>query len=275
MAKLGSAVTNKFIIGCAELRVGPLSKANQLSQAFSVGLIDEAAFTVSNESVDLEGGCPKTIVATAITTQSSSITATLREYSHRNLKMMVGEGVALTVPADFETAMAGADVVLGATAFDVTDASGFSDGDVVVIYPEGRPEDVTVSQIDTIAGTTLTLKTGQGTVVPYPVTTEATTAFKVFLGSPISIGAIEKTNYFSVMLIGQENESGRPSPVSFWKGSISSDLTVTTNADDFSSADLEIKCLTPSISEYATGGDLFHVADLIPKHPTGMLAFGN
>jgi hypothetical protein len=275
MAKLGSPVTNKFIIGCAELRVGPLSKANQLSQAFSVGLIDEAAFTVSQETVDLEGGCPKTTLATAITGQLATITATMREYSYRNLKMMLGEGVALVTPADFETTLAGADLVAGVTTIEVADASGFSDGSVIVIYPEGKPENVSVTQIDAVAGTTLTLKAGQGIAVDYAVTTDAATAFKVFLASPIAIGAVERTNYFSVMLIGQATDTGRPAPVSFWKAAISSDLTVSTNADDFSSADLEIKCLTPTIGEYATGGELFHVASLIDGHPTGMVAYGS
>jgi len=62
MAKLGSAITPKFDIGTAEMRLGPLTKANLLQQSDSIGLIDDATYTVNQTSVDLLGGFPKTVV---------------------------------------------------------------------------------------------------------------------------------------------------------------------------------------------------------------------
>jgi len=274
MAKLGSPVSTDYVIGCAELRVGPLTEANMLTQANSVGLVDETTFTVGQESVDLEGGCPKTIVDTAIVSQTATITATAREYSRRNLQLILGEGVSATSPADVETTLAGADLAAGAAVVSVTDASALVAGDVIVIYPDNRPEDVTVAQIESIAVNDITLKTGQSTVADYNVTTEATTTFKVFKANQVAIGGLTKTNYFSVMLVGVANNTGRPKVVSFWKGAISGDAEISQNADDFASTSIEIKCLTPAATEYATGGDLEHIADLIPAHPTGMLAYG-
>ena len=46
---LGSARTNKFPIGTAELRVGPLTAAGNLMDVHSVGLIDQATLSVSQE----------------------------------------------------------------------------------------------------------------------------------------------------------------------------------------------------------------------------------
>ena len=91
--KLGSPRTTKFSIGTAELRIGPLLEAMKLKQENSIGLIDNATVEVSQESVDLTGGFPKVLVDTAVVSQESSITATLREYSRRNLQVMLGEGV--------------------------------------------------------------------------------------------------------------------------------------------------------------------------------------
>jgi len=274
MAKLGSAETTDFVIGCAEVRVGPLDQANLLDQSYSIGLVDDTTFTVTQETVDLEGGCPKTIVDTAIVSQTATVTATAREYSRRNLQLILGEGVSATSPVDVETELAGADLAAGAGVVSVADASGLAADDVIVIYPEGRPEDVSVVQIESIAVNDLTLKTGHDTAVDYNVTTEATVTFKVFKANQVAIGALSKTNYFSVMLVGQANNTGRPKVVSFWKGSIGGDAEVSQNADDFSSTTIEIKCLTPSAAEYAAGGELEHLADLIPSHPTGMLNYG-
>ena len=72
---LGSPITNKFNIGTAELRVGPMSSANKLLEAHSVGLIDSVSLNVDQEAAQLEGGFPRKLVDTAIIRQSSSITA--------------------------------------------------------------------------------------------------------------------------------------------------------------------------------------------------------
>ena len=103
--KLGSPRTTKFSIGTAELRIGPLSSAMKLKQENSVGLIDNATVEVSQESVDLTGGFPKVLVDTAVVSQESSITATLREFSRRNIQVLLGEGVVpiASEPADAAT----------------------------------------------------------------------------------------------------------------------------------------------------------------------------
>lgn len=94
MAAIGAAKTRKFTIGTAELRVGPLSYAGRLTQEHSVGLIDASSLSVEQTIVDLKGGFPQVIVDSAITEQMSTITGTLREYSRRNLGILMGQGLA-------------------------------------------------------------------------------------------------------------------------------------------------------------------------------------
>ena len=100
MAKLGAPVTSKFPIGTAELRVGPLTKAGRLTQANSVGLVDQATVEVTQNSVDLKGGFPQLLIDTAIIDQEATISATLRESSRRNIKIMLGEGLDASAPTD-------------------------------------------------------------------------------------------------------------------------------------------------------------------------------
>lgn len=272
MAKLGSPVTTKFDIGTAELRLGLLSKANLLTQAESIGLIDDASYTVTQTNVDLMGGFPKVLVDTAVTEQTANISATMREYSRRNLRIMLGDGLAGVAPTAVESLVV-TDETVGALTVTVTTADGanFSVDDVVIIYPEGKPQDVSVLQVASIAVDVLTFKTDHITAAAYNGTTETV---KIYVAHQVPIGAVTKTNYFSVMLIQQENSTGNPKVVSFWKGAIGGSMEVATGADDFASSTMELKLLQPAVSDYAVGADLEHVADLIADHPTGMILNG-
>lgn len=93
MATLGGAVTNKFVIGNFELRVGPQEEAGNLTAEHSVGIVDRFAIQTQQESVDLIGMFPQEIIDTDIASQSVQLTATMREFSPRNLKMLTGNGV--------------------------------------------------------------------------------------------------------------------------------------------------------------------------------------
>lgn len=272
MAQLGSPVTNKFSIGTAEFRVGALSDANKLTQTNSVGLIDSATLEVTQNSVDLVGGFPQVIVDTAIVSQEATITATLREYSRKNLNLMLGEGfVAGTTDVSSNVVN---DTVAGATSIIVTtgDAALFAAGDLVGVYPAARPEELQllrVSSVDTTTDT-LTLDVGTPTIFDINGTTETVVIYKA---QPLPVGAITATNYFSCQLV-QKNRDGRPVTYTFWKAAIGAGMSLSTSASDFASTDLNVKLLQPSASEYATGGPLAHLANIIPSNPTGLIAVG-
>lgn len=271
MAKLGSAASNEFSIGTAEVRVGPLSEAGRLAQSRSIGLVDNATISFQAASVDLKGGFPQQIVDTAVTEQTGSITVTAREFSRRNLDIMLGNAVSATAVTDVATNLVNtANVAANAVSIDVDSAVGLAVDDVIVIYPEGRPEDVTITQISAITGTTLTLKTGMGTVVAYNALTESTLDFHVFKAHGIAAGNVTRTNYFSLMLLQQKNSTGRPVVWSVWKAANSGSMEQGTSATDYGSLNMEMKILQPSISDVAVGGGLNNVASLIAMFPTAV-----
>ncbi|MNR59408.1 hypothetical protein D3C85_1806630 [compost metagenome] len=78
----------------------------------------------------------------------------------------------------------------------------------------------------------------------------------------------------AAMVVQKENSSGRPLVWNFWKASISGNLEYATNADDFASTTMTLKCLQPAASEYGVGASLAHLSDIIPAHPIGFLALG-
>lgn len=271
MSQLGSPVTNKYSIGTAELRLGTLANANKLTQSNSVGLIDQATLEVTQNSVDLLGGFPRVIADTAIVSQEATITATLREYSRRNFNVLVGEGAA--DPTTDVNSLVVTSLAQGGTSFDVTasDGSNFAAGDIIQIYKDGENENVTLARIESVATDTITLDSDTPALFAYDGTADTIYVYKA---EPVAIGAISQTNYFAVQLVQTERSTGRPLTFNFWKGAIGAGMSFATNAEDFASTELNIKLLQPAALEYGVGGDLAHLADIIPDHPTGLIATG-
>lgn len=265
---LGSPMTNKFQIGTAELRVGPMTSAMKLLQTHSVGLVDSVTVSVGQESVDLEGGFPKQLMDSAIVRQTAEVSAVLREYSRRNLKIAVGDGVSTAV-TDVSTTLS-ASASAGATSVSVQAGLGasFTAGDLAVIYKANAPENVQIVRVQSISTDNLTLDTDT------PLLFDVAGNDPVYVAKQVAIGAVTKTNYMAAMVVQKENATGRPLVWNFWKASIAGNLDYATNADDFASTTLTLKCLQPAAAEYANGQPLAHLVDIIPTHPIGFLALG-
>jgi len=271
MARLGSPQSNEFSIGTAELRVGPMSEAGRLAQSRSVGLVDNVTIGFAVASVDLKGLFPQVIVDTAITEQTGTVKASAREYSRRNLDIMLGNAVgAGAAPTDVKTTLATtADVAANATTFTVATAVGLAVDDVIVVYPDGKPEDVTVTQIASISTNVLTLKTGMGTVVAYPAQTDSTRQYIVFKAFAIAAGNVTKTNYFSMMILQQKNINGRPIVWNVWKAANTGSFEQATSATDYGTMNMEFKVLQASAADTNTGGPLETMAPLVALYPMG------
>jgi hypothetical protein len=272
MANLGSPRTTKFQIGTAELRIGPLASANKLTQAHSIGLVDSVTIEISQDSVDLEGGFPRVPVDTAIVRRNGTVTAAMREYSRRNLKLLMGEGVDSSEPADVASLVTN-NAASGATALTVTGGTGaeFTDGDIVVIYPDGNPAAVSVCRVASVLVDAITLDADTPTLHAYNGTVDT---IHIYLARSVGIGAVQTTNYFSAQILQVERKTGRPVGFNIWKSTIASGMTMATNATDFASTDLQVKILDPAAAEYGAGGALVHIADLVAAHPQGLMFFG-
>lgn len=267
MATLGAAVTDNFSIGVAEVRLGAMSDASKLSQANSIGLVDQASVSIAQTSVDLKGGFPRKLVASAVTEQTGTASATFREYSRRNMNIILGNGIPAAATEVATTVTS--DVLIGATDIVVADAAGFTIGDVVVIYQEGKPESVSVVKLTAVDPDGLTFAANS---LAQAYTVSAGTV-KVYKANPVQIGAVSKVNYFAATLI-QQGSSGDPVIWNFWKCSIGGNMDYATSAEDFASSTMELKILEPAAVDYAVGGPLEHVAGMIADHPMGMAILG-
>lgn len=265
MASLGAAKTGKFAIGTAELRVGPLNMAGRLSKAYSVGLIDSATLNVEQTSVDLKGGFPQVIMDTQVTDQSAQITATLREFSRRNLGILLGQGLLYASSDDVgNDAITTLSSSLAANSGTValTSSSNFSAGDWVSIYDANDAGNSIITRLSS------TTALDDSFLSPIAFSAGA----KVSKLLPIPIGNVSSVNYFSAQLITLDRATGRPKVSNFWKLAIGSGMSLANNATDFASTEMVLKVLQPSLADYGQeGSPLFHLSDIIGSYPMGMM----
>jgi hypothetical protein len=277
---LGTPRTNKFHIGNAELRIGPLSMANKLTQAHSVGLLQSATVNFNQESVDLEGGLPKQLIDTVITRTNVTISAQAYEYSRKNIRMMINEGAESVAPSEYSGEVA-VSYTAGTTATEVIQTTLLLDdvtvGDMLVIYNVGAPEKVSVVKVAskaarTAPNATMAEITIDGTKTP--VLFDAPQGTLIYKANQIGLGNTSSTNYFAAEIISLEHTTGRPKGFSFWKCAVSGGMEYAFNNDNYAVTPITLKVLTPAASEYGAGEDLVHLADIIPTHPYGMFWAG-
>lgn len=269
---LGQARTNRFNIGTAELRVGPLSAAGKLTQAHSVGLIDEAKVSYSRDVAQLKGGFPKKLVDETPIAETTTITATLREYSQKNLDILLNQGDIATITdvnSNCTTALTG-----GAATPTITVASGtgFADNDTVVAYVVGRPELVFVGKLLDVATNDLDLSAMDSSLyTEINALIAAGSVVKVFRAVVSAVGNLATTAYYAVSLIQRDLKTGRPIVFNFWKVTAKGGMDYSTNATDYNSTALSLEVLEPAAADYATGAPLAHLATVIPTAPMWQL----
>ena len=266
---LGQALTNRFQIGTAEMRVGLVSQAGKLTQTESVGLIDDATINYSREVAKLMGGFPKKTVDQTPISEEVKLTATLREYSRKNLAVMMGQGIPATI-TDVKTSASG--IMTGSAAAPVlptATTTGFTVGDTVMAYVIGQPELVAWSIAGTVTAATSValgpMDTALFTAINAAVTAGAT--LRLVKASVTNIGNTTTTNYFSVSLVQKNLKTGRPMIFDFWKASVEGGMDYGTNASDYASTPLTLTVLEPSVADYTGSGDLLHLAAIIPTCP--------
>jgi hypothetical protein len=278
---LGSPKTKKALIGTFELRIGPLNKAGLLTADHSVGIVDQVKLDMQMDSVDLMAGFPQKTVDTAITKFVTGFSATLRESSRRNLNVLLGNGLFDYDAANldvFGTVDTTSALAVGATSLtmDISFEGVLAVGDTVVIYDVANPGNVSIARVSAF-----TAKNG---VTPASVTLSATTplvaptgaansfaagaSVRLYKAQTIAGGAITGVpNYFAAQLIRQDRGTGRPMGFNFWKSAISSGISLSASVTEFASMDMQLKALEPAATEYAAGGVLAHLTDVIPSNP--------
>jgi hypothetical protein len=269
MPLIGDARTSQFFISAPEVRLGPMTSAMALKPEHSIGLLNSATVSFNVESVDLLGGVPRRIYDTQIISQLGTVSMDMREYSRRNMQFLLGY-TPEAYSARVETTLAAAITAASDNDCTVASATGLSVDDLICVYPASTVDqaNVTYTTIGAIAGAVLTC--GPRAL---PFLFDYDIGDKVVSAQPVAIGAASNTQYFTAQVVGVDRR-GNPIGFVFWKCALSSGLEVGFNADDFNTNSGEIKILSPSAADIATGGDLYDVRAEVARFPQGMAVFG-
>jgi hypothetical protein len=269
---LGSAVTNQIVTGNGELRIGPLDKAGVLTQAYSIGAVQNMSFELATTSINAKAGSPQKTYATAITGQEWSLKGSTLDRSFSNLNAVIGNGL-IASPVDVNTYLV-SDEVAGSVSITVALATGITVNSQLIIYPEGQPERVSVVTVSAVVGTTVTLKASTPLLYDMAGATDLSRQYNIFVGNPIAGGNVTgKVNYFTATWIKQSG-TGRPIIYVFWKVAAKGNFTDAGNATAYAEVPIEFEILAPSAKDIAIGGPLYAMADLIALNPAYMMYQG-
>lgn len=276
MAQLGAPKTKKAMIGTFEMRVGPLSKAGILAPSHSVGIVDNVKIDVQMDSVDLLTGFPQQAADTAITKFVTGFTATLRENSRRNLNILLGNSIAdydlssdTATKDSYATLNTSSLVAAGATTISTTAAMNpaLVAGDYIVIYDTADSTNTSICRVASQTGSSITLDSGTPLVNAFAASSVVT----VYRAKPIVGGGITGTpNYMSVQLLRTDRGTGRPVGFNFWKCTLASGMSWNASVTEFAGFDMNLKALIPAATEYAAGGSMAHLNNVIPYYPVFM-----
>lgn len=271
MANLGSAKTNRYQIGVAEIRVGALTLANKLIQANSIGIVDDVAINDAREYAKIKAGFPAKVVDQAATTETVTVTGKLREFSRRNLGILLGQGLLSDV-TDVKTTMT---ANASSTAATIASAVGFTANDLVCVYVANKPDTVSVAKMTT-AATSAVFDTDLCLALDYAPYIAAGETVHVFKAAEIAIGKGLAVQYFTLQVVQVDSQSGRPRVWNFWKANCGSGMTMGANVTDYASSDLSLEILEPSQADYGSvGSPLYGVRGLIPSFPMGIYVAGS
>lgn len=190
------AKTNNFMLGVAEVQIGPVADLFELTHAHSIGLVKNFTLTSDPSYVELTQGVKNTIVDSAQTNNAVRATMEAYEFTAANIKYALGldgsvgtaDNVDLTLqagPADAATTV----IVVGDQTLVATTGKWLviEEGDTVYM---GK---IASSSLSTNTSIVLT---------GYPLPQAFTTAARISVMNAISIGSTEDQPYLSAKVIG-------------------------------------------------------------------------
>jgi hypothetical protein len=177
--------------------------------------------------------------------------------------------IGSTNTSDLSEGLITAAAAQGATTIVCSISAGLKDGDLLVTYPQGQPQNLSVVSVvgtptTTAAGIT-TLNIGYGSALLF----KAGVGDVIYKADDIGIGNNKDQNYFSLDLLWIDHATGRPESFRFWKVALSSGLDFAVSSNNYATTPLSFEILTPT-DEDITTGQLTGIANQIATRPFGM-----
>lgn len=193
----GQATNNDFMLGVAELQIGPQADLFDLTHEHSLGLVKNLTLNSDPTYVELTQGVKNTIVDSAQTNNATRITAEVYQFDSANVKYALGLDGSVGVVANAALTVQ--------TAADADDLEVVVTGDVTATATAGKW--LVIEQGDSfhvakIASSALTTGNTTVTLTGYALPFAITTAARISLMNAITVGSKEDQPYLSAKALG-------------------------------------------------------------------------
>ena len=173
-----------------------------------------------------------------------------------------------TSASDLAEGLITAAAAQGATSIQCSIGPGLKDGDLLVTYPQGQPQNLSVVSVvgtPVTSGTTTTVNIGYGSALLF----KAGVGDVIYKADDIGIGNNKEQNYFTLDLLWTDHATSKPECFRFWKVALSSGLDFAVTSNNYATTPLSFEIITPT-DEDITTGKLSGVANQIATRPFGM-----
>lgn len=267
---MATPISNAFMLSSATLMLAPAFTNDVFAlqpTANGVGMVRDIAIPVEASQVELRNGIAQTIVDTTRTNVSVGISATIYEFTAKNLmyaNSLLGSGpvqvrrgvlkTALTGGAGAISVVVNSDPVPGDAASALTLAADIPSGSTILIQRVNGEQDYVFPTKST--GVTV-LTTGDFAIpiaAPYNIPTGMSFApgARVWIVSPISIGSIDADDLYCMKITGTLSNYDRPVTAVFPKVMITKGFNLSFSETEYGGMPWEMQPMLLTTTE-ATG----------------------
>lgn len=235
----GEAKSNAFMLGTATVMLGALADLMTLDESHSIGLVKNVIVKTTPGFTDLTQGVKNSLVYSVMTSNESSVTGEVYEYTSKNLSYAAGlDGSTITstpTKSTVKTAVAApvGPSTEGAKALPLEAVEGFAAGDTVFVNIAGS-ENIMIRKIDALDVATKTLTLDKGLPFALPIGTVVT---KV---NVIALGSTDDQPFLACKIVGKL-ANGDPIAILIPKVRYASGLSLGFQTENFDNMPLELK----------------------------------
>lgn len=235
----GEAKTNAFMLGTATIMLGAMADLMNLTEENSIGLVKNVVVQTTPGFTDLTQGVKNSLVYSVMTSNESSVTGEVYEYTSQNLSYAAGLDGAEIKPTTAKTTVKTAVVAPvgpsteGLKVIPVDSVTDFKANDTVFIYIAGT-ENVMVRKVVSIEtpANSLTLDKGLPFALPIGTVVQAVNV--------LAIGSTDDQPFFSAKIVGKL-ANGDMIAILIPKVRIASGLNIGFQTENFDNMALELK----------------------------------
>lgn len=259
--------TNAFMLSSATLMIAPAFTTDVFTLTpglHSVGLVRDIAIPVESSQIELKNGIAQVVVDSKRTGVTTSISATIFEFSASNLLYasgLVGSGPVAVKRGTLKTSVTGgagpttlvvnSDPVPGDAGSAITVIGDIPSGSTILLQRVNGEQDYVFPTKTTAAATnsgadyTLTL----GTPYHIPTGMSFPAGTRVWIVTPIAIGSVDADDLYGVKVTGTLSNYDRPVTAVFPKVRMTKGFNLSFTETEYGGMPWEMQPLLLSLTE--------------------------